>query len=348
MSPLAPTTAATEARRVAELARSATYGDSPDVAVQRHRDALILLGSHDLTPLHADTLRWEGTVLRDRGRTSDAQRLYDRSLEIARHLRYERGIAHALNCLAGLAIRRGELMIASELFTDALALADRCSELPLVAMIQSNLGIIADMRGDTEKAIEHFHVALDVAETVGDEQQVVRVLLNFSVLLIAQRRYGEADRAVSRGLLLAKARGELYYEGFFEENRAEMHLARGELEEAEPAIARALAIAEQRRDDVRKAAALKLRGACERLTGRLDAATDTLRYAATLAAVGEDALLGAEVMYQFGLALFDGKDEPLAREAWRTALDAFERISARDWIERVRERLTTGSTVRYM
>ena len=347
MRPLSHTPDASEARRVAELGRSATYGDSPDIALQRHHDALSLLGSHELTPLHADTLRWEGNVLLDRGRTTEAQRLYDRSLEIARHLGYERGIAHALNCLAMLAHRRGELMIASELLTDALALADGCRELPLVGMIQSNLGIIADTRGDPGKAIEHFRIALDVAETVGDEQQVVRVLVNFSVLLVAQHRYAEADRAITRGLPLAKIRGELYYEGVFEEVRAEMHLARGELEEAEPAIARALAVAEQRRDDVRKSAALKLRGAWERLTGRNDAAIDSLRYAATLAAVGEDALLGAEVLYQFGLALFDGKNEPLAREAWRTALDAFERISAREWVERARERLATGSTAHY-
>jgi len=348
MSPSAPRTAASEAQRVAELALSETYGDSPDVALQRHRDALLLLGSNELTPLHADTLRWEGTVLRDRGRTSDAQRLYDRSLEIARHLHYERGIAHALNCLAALATRRGELMIASELFTDALALADGCGEQALVGMIQANLGIIAVMHGDPGQAIEHYRVALDVAETLGDEQQVVRVLVNFASVLIAQRRYGEADRAIARGLQLAKARGELYYEGVFEENRAEMCLAQGELEEAEPSILRAFAIAEQRRDDVRKSAALKLRGAWERLTGRNDAAIDSLRYAATLAAVGEDALLGGEVLYQFGLALFDGKNEPLARQAWRTALDAFERISAREWAERVRERLATGSTAHYL
>src|SRR5262245_23617208 len=239
MRPSAPTTALSEARRVAELGRSETYGDSPDIALQRHRDALSLLGSNELTPLHADTLRWEGTVLRERGRTSDAQRLYDRSLEIARHLGYERGIAHALNCLAILATRRGEVTIASELFMDALSLADRCGEVPLVGLIHVNLGIIADMHGERGKAIEHFHVALDIAEDVNDEQQVVRVLLNFSVLLIAQQRYGEADRAIARGLQLAKARGELYYEGFFQENRAEMHLTRGELEDAEPAIARA-------------------------------------------------------------------------------------------------------------
>jgi tetratricopeptide (TPR) repeat protein len=239
-------------------------------------------------------------------------------------------------------------MIASELLTDALGLADSCGEVSLVAMIHTNLGVIADVRGDPGQAIDHYRVALDVAEKVGDEQQVVRVLVNLSTLLIAQHVYGEADRAIARGLQLAKARGELYYEGVFEENRAEMHLARGELEEAEPAILRALAIAEQRRDDVRKSAALKLRGAWERMTGRNDAAIDTLRYAATLAAVGEDALLGAEVLYQFGLALFDGKNEPLAREAWRTALDAFERISAREWVERVNERLSSGSTANYM
>src|SRR5262245_18693843 len=274
-----PTTAASEAQRVAELGRSETYGDSPDVALQRHRDALNLLGSSEPTPLHADTLRWEGNVLLHRGRTTDAQRLYDHRLDITRHLRYERGIAHALNCLAGLAHRRGELMIASELLTDALGLADCCGELPLVAKIQMNLGIIADVHGDPGQAIEHYRVGLDVAEAVGDEQQVVCVLANFSVLLNAQHKYGEADRAIARGLQLAKARGELYHEGFFEENRAEMHLTRGELEEAEPAIVRALAIAEQRRDDVRKSAALKLRGAWERMTGRNDDAINSLRYA---------------------------------------------------------------------
>src|SRR5262249_26031964 len=161
-------------------------------------------------------------------------------------------------------------------------------------------------------------VALDVAESVGDEQQVERILINFASLLVGQQRYHEAERALDRGVAIAKSRGDVYYEGVLEENRAEMRLSRGERDEAQPAIVRALAIAEERRDDVRKAAALKLRGAYERMSARPEAAVDSLRYALTLAAVGEDALLGAEIMYQFGIALYDDHDVAMAREAWRT------------------------------
>jgi tetratricopeptide (TPR) repeat protein len=332
--------------RLAELARSAGYGDAPDIAIQRNRDALALLDD-ELTPLHADVLRWQGTVLRDRGRTSDAEPLYQRSLEIASELGYDDGIAHALNCLAGLVQRRGDLSAAADMLTEAHVLADRVGDRLLVTMIQSNLGILSDIRGNTIAAIAHFRVALRVAESMEDDQQVVRVLINYSVLLVKQCRYEEAERALRRGIAIARRRGDLHYEGLFEENRADLHLTIGEIEESYPAIQRALEIADKRDDQVRKAAALKLRGAYERLLGRASDAADTLRYALTLAAVGEDALLGGEILYQFGLALYDSNDAAMALEVWNTALDAFERISAREWISRVRERIATGSTNHY-
>jgi len=137
-------------------------------------------------------------------------------------------------------------------------------------------------------------------------------------------------------------------EGILEQNRAELGLIRDAIEEAYPSIARALEVAEQRSDDVRRAAALKLRGAYERLSGRPAAAGDTLRQALTLSAVGEDALLGAEILYQYGLALFDEGDVEHARSAWQSALDSFERISARQWVSRIRRRLSGETAGRYL
>lgn len=336
-----------EALRLAEVARAASFGDAPDVAVQRHQDALHLLGSDEL-PLHADVLRWQGTVLRDRGRTSEAERLYRRSLRIASKLGYQSGVAHALNCLAGLAQRRGHLGTAAKLLGDAHVLADGYGDRQLIAMIQANLAVLADIRGDVAAAITHFKIALHAAEAIRDDQQIVRVLINYGYLLVKQHQFDEAERAFGRGLGIAQKSGDRYYEGLFAENRAELHLLRGELDEAQALLAHALDIAEQRRDDLRKAAALKLRGAHERLNGHSVDATDTLRYGLTLAAVGEDALLGAEILYQFGQALDACGDRAMANEVWQTALDAFERIAAREWTARVRERLERGATGAYL
>jgi tetratricopeptide (TPR) repeat protein len=331
-----------EARRIAEEARAAGLGDAPDVAAQQCRDVLTVLGESEVTTVHADVLRWHGTVLRDRGRTSEAEPLYRRSLEIARRLGYQVGVAHALNCLAALSQRRGNLRHAGHLLADAALLAEASGELRLLSMIHSNLGILADIRGDAFGAISHYRAALWSSETANDDQGTVWVLVNFAALLGRSRSYADADHALRRGLSLARVRGDLLSEGILEENRAETLLARGEVEEAFPAIRRALEIAAQRRDDVRTAGALKVRGAYERMVGRVDDSLSTLRHGLTLAAVGEDALLGGEMLYQFGLTLHASNSDAMAREVWGAAFEAFDRIEAREWCGRVQETIVLG------
>src|ERR1051325_1478493 len=86
-----------EARRLAELARAAGLGDSPDSALAMTQDALDMLGGDHKNPLYADVLRWQGSVLRDRGELSAARPLYERSLVVSTSLDYVAGRAHALN-----------------------------------------------------------------------------------------------------------------------------------------------------------------------------------------------------------------------------------------------------------
>ena len=337
-----------EARRLAELARAAGLGDSPDDALRGHQEAIVLLGSEEETPLLADVLRWQGSVLRDRGRTSEAEPLYQRSLQLSTKLEYPAGRAHAINCLASLAQRRGDLSVAANLMTDSLALAQECGESRLVGMLQQNLGIVADIRGNPAAARAHYLVALRTFEATNDLQPMCWVMNNLGYLNVKEERFEEAEAVFERALGIARARGDLMAEGILEENRAELELLRDNVEGSHASIARALAIAEQRGDNVRRAAALKLGGAYERLMGRPSEGADTLRHALTLSAVGEDALLGAEIFYQFGMALHASGDVVMAKEVWKTALEAFERIAARQWAGRVRQRLIFGASSRYL
>jgi tetratricopeptide (TPR) repeat protein len=337
-----------EARQLAELARAAGFGDSPDDALEWHREAQAFLESDDETPLLADVLRWQAVVLRDRGRTTEAEPLFARSLEVATRIHYEAGRAHALNQMSSLALRRGDLAAAANTLSDALELARNAGETRLVGMIQQNLGIVADIRGNPAAAIAHYRLALRMLEDANDPQATCWVLNNLGFLLVREDRFAEAHEAFERGLGIARARGDLMSEGILEGNRAELHLVLGELDEAYSGIRRALEIAEQRGDELRRAGALKLLGAYQRLAGRPAEAVDTLRHALTLSAVTEDAVVGAEVLYQFGHALHELGDAESARQAWNAALESFERIAARRWVGRVRERLSTGGTGRYL
>ncbi len=340
--------ATAEARRLAELARAAGLGDSPDDALQLNRDALELLGTDEETPLLADVLRWQGAVLRDRGRTSEAEPLYKRSLDVASRLGYVAGKAHALNSLGSLALRRGDINGAAHLWTDALILADECTEMRLVGMLQQNLGVIADIRGNLPAAFAHYRVSQRTFETTNDFQPLCWVLNNLGYLFLKQERFDDAEDTFARALGIARSRGDLLAEGIIEENRAELRLMRGEVADAYEPLFRAREIAELREDDLRLAAALKLQGAYERLSGRAGEATDTLRHALTLSAITEDALVGAEVLYQFGLSLLAFGDAKRGADALNSALDAFERMGARQWAGRVREKLTRPDWGRYL
>lgn len=337
-----------EARRLSELARAAGFGDSPDSALQLGREAIAMLTGDAETPLLADVLRWQGSVMRERGQTSAAEPLYQRSLGVAERLGYDAGRAHALNSLASLAQRRGDLAAAGNLINDALALAARCGETRLVGMLQQNLGILADIRGNPSAALAYYRVSLHTFEESNDLQPMCWVLNNLGLLLLKEEEFDEAHRMLDRALGIARARGDMMAEGIVEENRAELYLTEGHIDEGYASLVRALDVAETRGDDMRKAAALKLRGAHERLSGRPADAVNTLQYALTLSAVTEDALLGAEVLYQFAMALSASGDASTADQVWLAALDAFERIAARQWVTRVRERLSGVGSGRYL
>jgi hypothetical protein len=75
------------------------------------------------------------------------------------------------------------------------------------------------------------------------------------------------------------------------------------------------------------------------VAGRAAEALDPLRTAMALSAVSEDALLGGEIMYECGLALSDLGRETEASQSYMAALDAFERIGANGWVDRVRNSL---------
>jgi tetratricopeptide (TPR) repeat protein len=136
-------------------------------------------------------------------------------------------------------------------------------------------------------------------------------------------------------LTLARYRGDLLSEGVIQENVADLELRRGKLDAAIPSIDRALEVAELRQDKLRRAAALKLSGVALCLGGKPEEALEHFRTALTLSAVSEDALLGGEILYECGLALADLERGEEAKQSFLAALDAFKRIGAQGWVEKV-------------
>jgi tetratricopeptide (TPR) repeat protein len=273
-------------------------------------------------------LRWQGSILRDQGRTDEAEALYQRSLRVAQDLDYLAGQSHAVNCLGVIAQRRGEMKRAAQLFLAAQRMAEGCGDIKLAGLIQQNRGVIADIAGDCEAALSHYTESLQYFVTTNDELSMTRVLNNIGLLHFKLSQYSEARRCYDRALNLARTRADLLSEGVIEENIAELEMLRGDVSAASESIARALEIAILRQDPLRRAAALKLLGVSLRMSGRADEALEPLRGALTMCSNADDKLLEAEVLYETGLALAATGDQGAARQTWGAALVAFEHIGA--------------------
>jgi tetratricopeptide (TPR) repeat protein len=311
-----------------EKGRTAQRHGDADRALAHYDDALTLMEDEGDSPMAADALRWKGWVLRDRGDTESAYRFFSRSLAMAERLEYVNGQAHALNCLGTIAQRRGELANADRLYRQAGLHAEASADRRLLGMVEMNQGVIASSLGDWDAAIVRLRLALKAFESAGDKEGASYAHNNIGMQFAARKRYAQAVESFELALALAYRREDMVVEATVELNLADVRILQGELDSATRSIARALKIAEIRRDRLRTAAALRLKARVERLRGQLATAAETLRQARYQAREGEDALLQLELLTELGELCREQGDSERTREVLREALVGFTEIGA--------------------
>ncbi len=302
--------------------------------------AATLLEAHRPSAQLADILRWKGTLLRELGNPSAAEPVYARSLAISRSLPYAGGIANALNCLAIVAQRRGDVKQARRLYAEAALNAVHAGERRLFGMIEQNLGALAMVQGADKDALARFRLSLRGFRDAGDEEGACWVLCNVGRLNMLAGDLDEADRASQEALALAKRLGDLPLTEAVELSRVEILLARGQVADAERVCRHGLAMAEHRGDRAHHAESLRLLALVGRERGELESATRSLDEARTMARESEDALLAAEVERDAGELWLRRGEPAAARLAWEQALTRFRALGAARQIVDVERRLS--------
>src|SRR5205085_8532368 len=118
-------TASEDSRRLIELARDAERRGDTAKAFGFYDDAIVSLEREQDSAALADALRWKGTLHREQGETEAAYRCYSESLHQAEACGSVSCKAHAYNCLAIIAQRRGNLVESERLYQQAAEYAAR-------------------------------------------------------------------------------------------------------------------------------------------------------------------------------------------------------------------------------
>ena len=285
--------------------------------------------------------------MRDRGSHSAASDLYSQSLAVADSIGYRGGRAHALNCLGTIAQIRGDLAAAERWYGEAARIAHRLADRRLSGMVQQNLGIVAESQARPDEAVAHFRLALAAFEQEDETDAALWVLNNLGVLYTKEAAYHRAADVLDRALTLAQTLKDVASEILIEENRAALFIATSRIDEAEAAANRAYAIADQRHDNTRRAAALRLLSRVARVRdGRSRQGVTLLERALSLCELGEDVQLRAEILADLGDALYDCNERGRAKETWRRSLELARIAGFTGMVGRLQSRLRPSMPVR--
>ena len=208
-------------------------------------------------------------------------------------------------------------------------LAAKAGDLRLLSMIEQNLGVLLNMRGNLVAAEARYSSSLGSFDGANDEEAVSWVLNNIGMLYTKLGHYQRAIETLERGLEIAKARGDAVVESILTLNLAEVWVAVGKLDQAENACRVSFESASTRGDHLTIAGSLKCRARIERERGAFDASIATLRIAIFEAEGLEDRLLQAEMLREFGQTSRALGNPEEARLAWREAAESFEDVGAR-------------------
>jgi predicted ATPase len=184
-------------------AAAAATGDRAQ-SDQLHRDSLRIAEDLGLWPQAADALSWLGRSALQSGDLAQARELLERAMRLAAEQSYQPGQVFAEMALSQTSRREGELDEAETRIRNVLETSQRIGSEQDVArtIALSELGFIAEQRGDPAGAHSWHLQCLTAAQQLGDPQVVAQALTGLAGARalsgqpdLAARLLGAADTA---------------------------------------------------------------------------------------------------------------------------------------------------------
>ncbi|MDQ3697708.1 MAG: tetratricopeptide repeat protein, partial [Gemmatimonadota bacterium] len=179
-------------------------------------------------------------------------------------------LRRALNLLGAAYFETGDLASAEAAFGRALDLAHAERDDLLIARATNNLGAIANVHGEHERALAHYQLAVPAYQRLGNVLGLAESYHNMAITFRDARRYDSADEYERRAIEFAREGGSARLQAMAQVGRAELCLLRGDAHLADVGARRAALEYAAIPDPVGEADALRLAGAARLAAGASD------------------------------------------------------------------------------
>lgn len=238
-------------------------------------------------------LRAIGKTFLEEGKPDAALEVFTRALALADEACDAAAGAHALNWIAITHQSTGDLDRSEETYTRARGRAGEAGDELLVALIDQNLGTVANIRGSLGLALESYRCSLQRFRVLGMRHYEAIVLNNMGMVYTDLHDWTNAELAYDEAREASEAAGDFAHQRRIEVNQVELWIAQHQLGRARARCDSLLAAAHDSSapwlGEVYKHLGVICRDEAE-----LDRADQYLTRAAAVASATHDKLLAAE------------------------------------------------------
>ena len=250
-------------------------------------------------------------------------------------------LRRAINMIGVADFQLGELDAAGPEFERALELGQQDGDDLLVARATNNLGMIANIRAQRDRALGLYSIAIAAYQRLGDVLGLAECHHNMAITFRDAGDLERADEHELRAIEFARDADNRMLLAQALLGRAEISYRNGDVAFAEAAALRAAADFASLPEPIQESDALRLVGVAALAQGKLEVAQKSLDAALRLARTQGGALNEAEILQARSALHCRAGDRKRMREDALAAIAIFERLQAHhdkemlsDWLER--------------
>lgn len=279
--------------------------------------------------LYADACRRTGSLAR-------ASQLLDEAEPRIRQAGDRHLLLRTVNLAGIVRFEAGEVAEAEHRFLELLEIATNEQDDEFAARACNNLGAVANLRGQRERAIPYYTRAIAAYQRLGLVRGLAQSHHNLGISLRDAGYDADADAHFRRAIEFAGESNTDDVAALAEVERAGLRVRAGDGELAAEMARRALEKLEAMSDPTGAAQAVRILGLAARVQRQPDEAGARFDEALATAIAHGDVLLRAEVQRDRGLLLRDLGETEGAREALADSMAAFAGIGAAAEAEAIR------------
>ncbi len=225
-----------EERELAQFKTLVSLG-SLYLSKEKPDSALVMLDQAGILDVPVETINTQknlkAVALRMSGQLVLASNLYEEAIQIADSLGREDQVAGLRMNLASVYSSMGEEVDALRNFYDALVFAEDTQDSVLIAITSNNIGHLFNEMEDYEQAEFYLDKSEEISRNIGHQVNLRRVFVNKGNLYSGQGRYDLAEEYYTEGLNFAEAANNRLAEVRIYYNLARMEAQRGDYARAE-------------------------------------------------------------------------------------------------------------------